>query len=53
MIENPKCPNCGQPMTLEHEPSRPNEQHAFQCQSCHLVFLTEDHLPISGLPLRR
>jgi predicted RNA-binding Zn-ribbon protein involved in translation (DUF1610 family) len=48
--DNPKCPNCGQRMRLVRAPSSPEEQHAFECEQCHLHFMTPDHMPVSGPP---
>jgi transposase-like protein len=44
----PNCPNCGRPMLLAEEPDRSNDQHAFRCEVCNLVYFTEDHTPIAG-----
>ena len=52
MAENPKCPNCGQTMILTRpSPAASNEQHTFECEGCHLLFMTEDHQAISGPPV--
>ena len=45
---NPTCPNCGRAMVAKHRPDTPKEQHTFQCERCNLVFMTEDHVPVSG-----
>ncbi len=51
VAENPKCPNCGHAMVLARQPAASNEQHTFECERCHLLFMTEDHEPVSGPPV--
>jgi transposase-like protein len=46
--ENPKCPNCGRQMRVVRQPSNPNELHTFECEGCHLLFMANDHEPVSG-----
>jgi len=48
LLENPTCPNCGRVMKLKERPGTPKDQHIFKCEVCNLVFMTEDHLPVSG-----
>jgi transposase-like protein len=48
MAENPKRPNCGRSMALLTKGTNPTGQHSFECEQCHLVFLTEDHHAITG-----
>ena len=50
---NPLCPNCSRPMDLVRAPEDPRDVHTFECQWCHVVFMTEDHVPIGGAPERR
>jgi hypothetical protein len=45
---NPKCPNCGLPMTLITEPKRPEAQHTFECRGCKVIYMTDDHVPVTG-----
>src|SRR5450631_1032029 len=54
MPPNPTCPNCGRPMTCrEVDSSVPNDQaHIFECMQCNVVYMTEDHLPVSGVPVQ-
>jgi transcription elongation factor Elf1 len=51
MAKNPKCPNCGHRMALARQPAAANEQHTFECERCHLLFMTEDHQSVSGPPV--
>ena len=43
---NPKCPNCGLPMTLKA--TRADNHHTFECKGCKVTYMTEDHIPITG-----
>lgn len=45
---DPKCPNCGRPMTLINKPLREEAQHTFECKSCGVSYMTDDHTPITG-----
>jgi uncharacterized protein YbaR (Trm112 family) len=45
---NPDCPNCGHAMTLIRQPKLPQDHHTFECRSCKLVYMTEDHTPVTG-----
>jgi transposase-like protein len=45
---NPNYPNCGRPMTLVTEVKRPEDQHTFECSGCKVVYMTEDHTPVTG-----
>jgi hypothetical protein len=47
-MENPTCPNCGRPMHLLVQPAKQEDQHTFRCDSCGIVYLTPDHVPITG-----
>jgi predicted RNA-binding Zn-ribbon protein involved in translation (DUF1610 family) len=47
-VVNPNCPNCDRPMILVRAPQRPEEQHTFECESCGVVYMTADHVPITG-----
>jgi ribosomal protein L37AE/L43A len=55
MQQNPTCPNCGQAMALRRttvNASPAEDDNAFQCRSCKLVYLTPDHVPASGPPAK-
>jgi transposase-like protein len=45
---NPICPNCGRPMTLVNRPKRQDDQHTFECEGCKVVYMTDDHTPVTG-----
>jgi uncharacterized protein YbaR (Trm112 family) len=45
---NPLCPNCSKPMGLLKAAERPNDEHAFECKTCGVVYMTTDHIPIAG-----
>jgi len=47
--ENPTCANCGRPMDLISARKSAQDEHTFECKVCNLVFMTEDHTPVSGL----
>jgi hypothetical protein len=37
----------------EADSSAPNDQvHIFECMHCSVVYMTEDHLPVSGVPVQ-
>jgi hypothetical protein len=46
--QSPTCPNCGRVMKLKERPGTPKHQHIFKCEVCNLVFMTQDHLLVSG-----
>ena len=46
MASDPTCPNCGQPMALIAPPK--GVHHRFECKNCNVVYMTEDHIPVSG-----
>jgi predicted RNA-binding Zn-ribbon protein involved in translation (DUF1610 family) len=46
MEKNPTCPNCGRTMNLIRSSENGNDQHAFKCTACQLVFMTPDHQPV-------
>jgi ribosomal protein L37AE/L43A len=51
MPENPICPSCAKPMkTVRRLPSPEGEpiSHIFECASCGVSFMTEDHQPTTG-----
>jgi hypothetical protein len=51
MPENPLCPNCGRRMRIARTlPKTGNdlEAHVFECATCNVCFITEDHHPIAG-----
>ena len=53
MPKNPTCANCGRPM--RETPASWNrvgkwEISVFVCGACGVVFYTEDHVPLAGLP---
>src|SRR4051812_23077335 len=50
--KEPRCPNCGRNMVLVAAPESANEQHTFRCVNCNLVYMTPDHTPVAGDPLR-
>jgi hypothetical protein len=55
MEQNPTCPNCGRPMTVRDtgRPPLPDDgPHIFECRRCSVVFMTEDHIPVSGVPVQ-
>jgi hypothetical protein len=39
-------------MVLVAAPESANEQHTFRCVNCNLVYMTPDHTPVAGDPLR-
>jgi uncharacterized protein YbaR (Trm112 family) len=45
---DPTCPNCGQPMTLVSPPNGDHDHHTFECKGCKVVYMTEDHIQVSG-----
>ena len=45
---NPTCPNCGQPMTLVSPPNGEHDHHTFECRGCKVIYMTEDHIQVSG-----
>ena len=45
---NPACPNCGRPMALISPPNGEHDHHNFECSGCKVVYMTEDHTPVSG-----
>jgi rubredoxin len=50
--QNPTCPNCGKPMSFIREGvvTISNEDpRIYECEACNLVFMTEDHLAVSGV----
>ena len=51
-LKNPTCANCGGAM--KQRPSHDNKTvlTVFECTRCGVVFYTEDHVPITGLPTR-
>jgi len=54
MSPNPNCPSCGRTMSLERvvAPYQVDDEHVFGCQFCKLTYMTEDHTPISGNPVK-
>jgi len=42
----PTCPNCGRPMTVTAK--RAHNHNTFECKGCKVVYMTEDHTPVSG-----
>lgn len=53
MAENPLCPACGARMAFQREIDVPHNEPdtIFQCPSCKLVYMTKDHVPVSGIPI--
>jgi hypothetical protein len=55
MTQNPFCPNCGRTMTIRDtgRAALPDDgPHIFECSSCKVVFMTEDHVPVCGKPVQ-
>jgi predicted RNA-binding Zn-ribbon protein involved in translation (DUF1610 family) len=55
MTQNPPCPNCGRAMTIRDagRAALPDDgPHIFECSSCKVVFMTEDHVPVCGQPVQ-
>lgn len=48
MASNPKCPNCGRPMALIAKSERPDDLNTFECTGCKIVYMTSDHVPMTG-----
>ena len=51
MSENPKCPNCNGRMRMVRRLSAKGEEpevFSYECDSCRVGFITEDHLPVAG-----
>jgi tRNA(Ile2) C34 agmatinyltransferase TiaS len=46
--KNPICPNCGHHMRLAEASTTSAMPNTFECQSCHVVFMTADHEPVFG-----
>jgi hypothetical protein len=37
----------------EVDSSVPNDQvHIFECMQCNVVYMTEDHVPVNGVPVQ-
>ena len=50
MLKSPTCANCGRPMTERPAHADESVLTVFECNSCGVVFYTEDHIPLTGLP---
>jgi hypothetical protein len=51
MLKNPTCANCGLAMTQRPSHDSKTVLTVFECNACGVVFYTEDHVPITGLPI--
>jgi ribosomal protein S27AE len=49
-LKNPTCANCGGVMEQRASHENKTVLTVFECTKCGVVFYTEDHVPITGLP---
>jgi transposase-like protein len=52
MAQDPKCPDCGQPMVLQkitRAPHPADDQLIFRCTACNTDYIAQDRVPIGSL----
>ena len=51
MLKTPTCANCGRPMKERPAHAGKSVLMVFECSSCGVVFYTNDHVSLTGLPV--
>jgi hypothetical protein len=47
-VSAPACPNCGRPMSLADGNSEDEQPNIFECRTCKVIYMTDDHVPVTG-----